>query len=115
MRFPRFEMVVSASNLLITVAGSISTSSLSVDCELRKLLPFPQIVKVSGILLRFILVSVSHELHCSASCETHYRFTLGTAEAPSPCRCDPVEVIPHLQQSEFQRAPGHPFVRVYLS
>src|SRR6266487_3143264 len=89
-RFPCFEMVVSASNLLMIVAGSISTPSLSVDCWLRKLLPFPLRVEVSDILLRFLLISVSHELRCSAICGTHYRPTLGIAEAPSPCRCDPV-------------------------
>src|SRR6266516_2904764 len=111
IRFPCFEMVVSASNLLITVAGSISTPSLSVNCWLRKLLPFPPIAEVSDVLLRFILLSVSHGPRCSVICGTHYRPTLGTAKAPSPCRRNPVWVIPHLRQSELPRAPGHPFVR----
>src|SRR5260370_40273505 len=39
--FPCFEIVASASNLLITVAGSISTPSLSVGGKLGKLPPFP--------------------------------------------------------------------------
>src|SRR5712692_2133943 len=49
--FPCFEMSPSASNLLITVADSISTSSLLVDCQQRKLLPFPLAAVVSAIFL----------------------------------------------------------------
>src|SRR5260370_15072208 len=41
MRFPCCEIVASASNLLITVAGSISTSSLSVDRKHRKSVSLP--------------------------------------------------------------------------
>src|SRR6266581_2152177 len=60
MRFPCFEMFPSASNLLITVADSISTSSLLVDCQQRKLLPFPLVVKVSQILrLAYPLASIA--------------------------------------------------------
>src|SRR5712692_756486 len=49
--FPCFEMSPSASNLLITVADSISTSSLLVDGQPRKLLPFPLAAGVSAIFL----------------------------------------------------------------
>src|SRR5712692_749638 len=51
IRFPCFESFSSASNLLITVADSISTSSLSDNCRLRKLFPFPLVRLVSRVLL----------------------------------------------------------------
>src|SRR5712691_13204115 len=80
------EMSPSASNRLITVADSISTSSLLVDYQQRKLFPFPLVAEVSRVLL----LTYPHTSTASTSlwCDLRnpLRPTLATTEIPSPCR-----------------------------
>src|SRR5712691_8339433 len=67
------EMSPSASNRLITVADSISTSSLLVDYQQCKLFPFPLVAEVSRVLLlTYPHTSTASTDARGAICGTHY-------------------------------------------
>lgn len=76
--FPCCEIVASASNLLMTVSGSISMPSLSDSGKPGKLLPFPSAASVSwGLLSTYPVAGTAGTV-----CQSHYRLTLGITEAP---------------------------------
>src|SRR5260370_21488937 len=106
--FPCFEIVASASNLLITVAGSISTPSLSVGGKLGKLPPFPP----DSVGFAWITPHLSCCWHRRNGLPVPLQADVGYYGSSVTMQEDalPVYVIPSFQQVDMQRASGVLFV-----